>query len=638
MRTIVKTARIKTIPIFTRSESFNIMLKKILFGLLMVVAADMIYPGKTAAQRHTFALGDSVFLLDHRPFQIISGEIHYVRVPDAYWKDRLEKARAMGLNTVTIYCMWNMHEPERGKWDFKGNEDVARFVREAQKSGLWVILRPGPYVCAEWDFGGYPWWLLKDKGIQVRSRDPRFMKAAKEYLIQLGKQLAPLQITHGGPILMVQVENEYGSFGNDTTYERMIAHDLRDAGFDVPFFTADGDWLFKNAALPGILPGANGETNPANLKKMVDEFHDGKGPYFVPELYPGWLDHWGHEFVKVPTGQVLRETKGLLDAGYSFNYYMFTGGTNFGFMAGANYTREEPIQPDITSYDYDAPLSEAGVCTPKYFAIRQLLMDHMTPAERAEVPPVPAQPKFISISDIPLIQSAGLFNNLPKPVQSNQPMNMESLNQGYGYVLYRTTLKKGGSGLLKINGLRDYAEVYINGKRAGILNRMHNQDSLEINVPAGARLDILVENLGRINYGHEMIHNRKGIIGEVSFNDQELTGWENYSMPFKNTDYIRFGPNNRNTNAPVIYKGTFNLKNPESTFLDMANWGKGIAFVNGHNLGRYWHIGPQQTLYVPGCWLKRGKNEIIIFEQLTGGKTSVSAIDHPILDQLEMKR
>ncbi|MGH2644425.1 MAG: beta-galactosidase, partial [Chitinophagaceae bacterium] len=304
----------------------------------------------------------------------------------------------------------------------------------------------------------------------------------------------------------------------------------------------------------------------------------------------------------------------------------------------ANYTNEEPIQPDITSYDYDAPLSEAGVITSKYLAIRQLLMDHMTLEGRAKVPPVPAQPKFISIPDIRLTEAAGLFDNLLKPVHSNQPMNMESLNQGYGYVLYRKVLKGGGNGLLKINGLRDYAEIYLNGKRIGILNRMYNQDSLEINAPAGARLDILVENLGRINYGHEMIHNRKGIIGEVTLNDNVLTGWENYSLPFKNTDHIRFKANDRNTDAPVIYKGTFDVKETESTFVDMRNWGKGIVFVNGHNLGRYWHIGPQQTLYLPGCWLKKGVNSIVIFEQLQSGKNSISTIDYPILDQSEMKK
>lgn len=609
------------------------MVNKSLRTILILLIWSALIPAQLVAQKHTFALADSVFLLDGKPFQIISGELHYVRIPEAYWKDRLHKAKAMGLNTVAVYCMWNMHEPEPDKWIFIGNEDVAHFVRLAQEEGLWVILRPGPYVCAEWEFGGYPWWLLKDTTMKVRSSDPHFMKAARDYLMHLGKQLAPLQITHGGPILMVQVENEYGSFGNDTTYERQIAHDLRDAGFEVPLFTADGDWLFKNAVLPGILPGANGEGNPEKLKKLVNEFHKGKGPYFVPELYPGWLDHWGEKFVTVPTDKVVKETKRLLDAGVSINFYMWHGGTNFAFMSGANYNKKRPIQPDITSYDYDAPLSEAGVPTEKYRALRKLILNYLP--DSANVPDLPAAPQFISIPNIQLTKSASLFNNLPKPVHNDHPLNMEALDQGYGYILYRTTLSKGGNRTLKINGLRDYAEIFINGKRVGILNRMYNQDSMKINIPAGAQLDILVENLGRINYGHEMIYNRKGILGDVSFNGQTLTGWDMYSLPFKDTKWIHFKSNKNNIEAPVIYEGTFQLNKTGDTFLDMRHWGKGIVFVNGHNLGRYWHIGPQQTLYLPGCWLKKGKNKIVIFEQLEGEKTTVSAIDHPVLDQLE---
>lgn len=609
------------------------MAKKIIQALLIFLLVSLFIPDQSVAQKHTFALADSVFLLDSKPFQIISGELHYVRIPEPYWKDRLHKAKAMGLNTVAVYCMWNVHEPEPGKWVFNNDEDVARFVKIAQEEGLWVILRPGPYVCAEWEFGGYPWWLLKDTTMIVRSRNPHFMKASRDYLMHLGKQLAPLQITHGGPILMVQVENEYGSFGNDTTYERQVAHDLRDAGFDVPLFTADGDWLFKNAALPGILPGANGEGNPDNLKKLVNEYHDGKGPYFVPELYPGWLDHWGEKFQTVPADKVVKETKRLLDAGVSINFYMWHGGTNFAFMNGANYDKEHPIQPDITSYDYDAPLSEEGVPTLKYMALRKLILNYLP--ENAQVPDVPSAPKTISIPDIQLSRSANLFDNLPTPVHNAHPLNMEALDQGYGYVLYRTTIPDGGEGTLKINGLRDYAQIFINEKRVGILNRMYQQDSMEINIPAGAKLDILVENLGRINYGHEMIHNRKGITGDVLFNGQALIGWDMYSLPFKNSKWVNFQQGKNIAAAPVIYEGTFHLKKTGDTFLDMADWGKGIVFVNGHNLGRYWHIGPQQTLYLPGCWLKKGKNKIVIFEQLKGGKTSVSAIDHPVLNQLE---
>lgn len=606
--------------------------KLLLVFTLLVLSASWGAAPDASAQSHTFALGDSVFLLDGKPFQLISGEMHYVRIPDAYWADRLHKARAMGLNTVAVYCMWNMHEPRQGKWVFTGNEDVARFIKLAAREGLWVILRPGPYVCAEWEFGGYPWWLLKDSSIRVRSRDPRFMKAAAAYLNALGKQLAPLQVTHGGPILMVQVENEYGSFGHDTAYERQIARDLRNAGFQVPLFTADGDWLFKNAALPGILPGANGETDPARLKKLVNAFHGGKGPYFVPELYPGWLDHWGEKFVRVPAAQTVKETARLLDAGVSFNFYMFHGGTNFGFMNGANYTAKEPVEPDITSYDYDAPLSEAGVPTAKYLALRKLILSHLTDSERELVPPVPAAPHFIRIPSITLDESASLFENLPKPVHGPEPLSMEELDQGYGYVLYRHTLQQGG-GLLKVNGLRDYALVYVNGRRAGILNRMYGRDSLQLKAGKGARLDILVENLGRINYGREMIHNRKGILGTVTLDGRNLSGWDMFSLPFRDPEGIRFTRRGA-VQAPVICRGIFRLDSTGDTFLDMRGWGKGIVFVNGHHLGRYWSKGPQQTLYLPGCWLRKGKNRITIFEQLQPAKDSVSAIDHPILDAL----
>ncbi|HUX84479.1 MAG TPA: beta-galactosidase, partial [Chitinophagaceae bacterium] len=283
--------------------------------------------GLKAQKIQRFELADSVFLLDGKPLQIISGELHYERIPRPYWRTRLHMARVMGLNTIATYCFWNVHEPSPGKFLFTGGQDVARFVRIAREEGLWVILRPGPYVCAEWEFGGYPWWLLRDSGMKVRSQDPRFLAAAKAWLDALGKQLAPLQVTHGGPILMVQVENEYGSFGKDKAYETDIEKMLRGAGFDVPLFTADGDWAFGDAALPGVLPGANGELDIANLKKQVNRYHGGKGPYFIPEYYPGWLDHWGEPFEKVPADTVVSQVRGLLSSGVSFNFYMFCGGT-----------------------------------------------------------------------------------------------------------------------------------------------------------------------------------------------------------------------------------------------------------------------------------------------------------------------
>ena len=605
------------------------------FCLLLFVAGFLPQRGRaqSPSTTHQFALGDSVFLLDGKPFQLIAGELHYSRIPEAYWRDRLHKAKAMGLNAVGVYCMWNVHEPEPGKWDFSGRQDVRRFVQLAQQEGLYVILRPGPYVCAEWEFGGFPWWLLQDKDLQVRTDDPRFMSAAKAYMMEMGKQLADLQISQGGPIVMVQVENEYGSFGKDTAYERQFAHFLKEAGFSVPFFTADGDWLFENAALPGILPGANGEHDPQKLKTLVNQFHGGKGPYFVPEYYPGWLDHWGEKFVRVPTEKVVKEVRTLLDAGVSINIYMWHGGTNFGFMNGANYNKERPIQPDITSYDYDAPLSESGVPTEKYLALRKLLLQYQP--EGATVPPVPAPPHFIAIDNIQLTEQAALFDNLPQAVTNDQPLSMEDLDQGYGYVLYRTQLPAGGSGTLHIDGLRDFAQVFINGKPVGTINRMYKEDELQIDAPQGGRLDILVENLGRINYGTELVHGRKGIIGAVRFKGQTLQDWKMYRLPFTDTRGLQFKPGPGEQSGPTVYKGRFELQKPGDTYLDMRNWGKGIVFVNGHNLGRYWAIGPQQTLYLPGCWLKKGTNVVEVFDQLGKGQRSLSAIDHPLLDLLQ---
>jgi beta-galactosidase len=603
----------------------------IALGILL----GMVFKGPEghAQQPHQFRLADTVFLLDGKPFQIISGELHYERIPRPYWRSRLHMAKVMGLNTITTYCFWNVHEPRPGKFYFSGNADVAAFIRMAQQEGLWVILRPGPYVCAEWEFGGYPWWLLKEKDLRVRSGDPRFMSRAKSYLDALGLQLAPLQVTRGGPILMVQVENEYGSYGKDKSYETGIENLITHAGFDVPLFTADGDWAFKDAALPGVLPGANGETDIATLKRLVNQYHGGKGPYFIPEYYPGWLDHWGEAFEKVPADTVATQVSRLLSSGVSFNFYMFHGGTNFGFMNGANYTRQTPIQPDITSYDYDAPLSESGDATEKFRAIRQVIGESLPAGTR--LPDMPAEPVHIQVPYFRMRQGAGLFENLPAPVTNEWPLNMEALDQGYGYVLYRTQLPPHSSSQLKIGGLRDYALVFIDGKRIGVLNRMKDEDSLELPAQGSSRLDILVENLGRINYGAGLPDNHKGITGTVEMGGHPLKGWKMYRFPLTHPETFRFSPGYRGpADLPVIRKGSFYLGKPGDTFLDMRGWGKGAAWINGHPLGRYWNIGPQQTLYLPGCWLVHGVNTLLVFEELDGARDSIRTQAAPVLDQL----
>ena len=604
-------------------------LLKLALLLLMLSQCDL----SAQVPRHTFALGEKDFLLDGKPFQIIAGEMHFARIPRQYWRHRLQMARAMGLNTIATYVFWNFHESVPGKVDFSTeNHDIASFIRMAKEEGLWVIVRPGPYVCAEWEFGGYPWWLLKEKDLLVRSKDPRFLKACERYLNALGNEIAPLQVSKGGPILMVQVENEYGSYGNDKEFMGKTRDMIVSAGFDVPLFTADGPYQCKAGYLPGVLPAINGEENPKSLRDTVNKYNSGKGPYFIPEFYPGWLDSWGEKHSVVPIQSFLGKYDTLLTEGASVSLYMFHGGTTFGFMNGANYNREHPILPQPSTYDYDAPLDEAGRPTPKYMAIREVIAKHLGPG--VAVPDVPPVCKIFAIPAFELSEVTNLYTLLGKPTTSDTLLSMEDLNQGYGYILYRTMVKKRAKGLLKINGLRDYALVFVNKTRVAVLDRRIGQDSVEVAITdPNSTLDIFVENLGRINYGKQMTDNRKGITGSVVLAGEDLRGWSIYNLPFDRIGHEQFAGKVLD-GVPVLRKGYFTLTETGDTFLDMRPWGKGCVWVNGHNIGRYWYIGAQQTLYVPASWLRKGKNEIVIFEQLNAGQDTIEGLTAPIIDQL----
>jgi len=582
---------------------------------------------------HTFALGDSAFLLDGKPFQMISGEMHYPRVPREAWRARMKMAKAMGLNTIGTYVFWNLHEPQKGKFDFSGNNDVAEFVKIAREEGLWVILRPSPYVCAEWEFGGYPYWLQNEKGLVVRSKEARYLKEYETYIKEIGKQLAPLQINHGGNILMVQIENEYGSYGSDKEYLAINQRLFKEAGFDGLLYTCDPAKDVANGHLPGLLPAANGIDDPAGVKKLIRDNHNGKGPFFIAEWYPAWFDWWGTKHHTVPAENYTARLDRVLSAGISINMYMFHGGTTRGFMNGANYNDKNPYEPQISSYDYDAPLDEAGNATPKFMLFRKIIQHHL-PAGQT-LPPVPAAKPTIAISNIRLTQHAGILDILPKPVWNKTPLTFEKLNQAYGFVLYRTTLTGGKTGTLKLNELRDYAVIMVNGKRAGILDRRHKQDNLQLTLPKGrVTLDILVENLGRINFGPYLLKNQKGITQNVLFNGTEIDNWKMYGLPFNQVNNIVYN-NKKSNDAPSVQKGTFNLATTADTYLDMSGWGKGVVWVNGHNLGRYWYIGPQQTLYVPVEWLKKGRNEIVVLELIKSDKHTLSSRKTPILDKLQ---
>ena len=598
-----------------------------------------------AQKKHTFEIKNGQFLYDGQATQIHSGEMHYARIPQEYWRNCLKMMKAMGLNTVATYVFWNYHNISPGVWDFKtGNRNLTEFIKTAEEEGLFVILRPGPYACAEWEFGGYPWWLQKNKDLVIRANNKPFLDSCKIYINKLAEQVNHLQVSKGGPIIMTQVENEFGSYVSQRKdisleehkkYNSSIKKFLTDAGFEGPFFTSDGTWLFEGGAIAGALPTANGEGNIDNLKKAVGQYNNGQGPYMVAEFYPGWLDHWGEPFVRVGADQIAKQTELYLKNNVHFNFYMVHGGTNFGFTAGANYNEDHDIQPDITSYDYDAPISEAGWVTPKYTAIRDLLKKYA----KYSIPAVPAQIPVITIPAIQLSKTVDLFDlkNDIKSVINDTPLSFEDLNQGYGYVLYSKRFNQPVQGKLQVKGLRDYATVYVNGRKVGELNRQANKYEMNIQVPFNGTLELLVENMGRINYGADIINNTKGIISPVMISGFEITGdWNMYKLPFdKVPDLTKYNVKNKE-GKPTLYAGAFDLKQTGDAFLDMQVWGKGIVFVNGHNLGRYWKVGPQKTLYVPGCWLKKGKNEVVVFEQQNDVlqkelKTAVK----PILEDLQ---
>ena len=618
-------------------------MKKVFLTFVIIALTAISYSAYPQA-KHSFSIANGKFLYDGQPIKIYSGEMHYERIPAPYWRHRLKMAKAMGLNAVATYVFWNYHETAPGVWDWTtGNRNIKQFVKTAAEEGLMVILRPGPYSCGEWEFGGYPWWLQKEKRLVVRTMNEPFLDSCRVYINQLAGQLKELQITKGGPIIMVQAENEFGSYVAQRPdipletlkkYSAEIRQELLDAGFDIPMFTSDGDWLLKEGTIAGAHPTANGETDIDNLRKALNPYTNDQGPYMVAEYYPGWLDHWGEPFEKVTTKDVCNQVETYLTNDINFNFYMILGGTNFAFTSGANYSDKKGIQPDITSYDYDAPISEAGWATVKYDSLRMLFKKYVS----YNVPEVPKAIPTITTS-IRLDKKVNLFDMIAKikPAVSSSPMTFEDLNQGHGYVLYRRQFDMNTNGLLKIKGLRDFAVVYVNRQKVGELNRITGKDSIDVIIPKDGTLDILVENMGRINYGKLITENLKGIISPVYIDGKEVTGnWHMFKLPMDKV------PNLSNYNSsyvlglPVVYEGSFTLNAIGDTFLDMENWGKGIVFVNGINLGRYWKIGPQQTLYLPGCFLKKGINKVVVFEQLNDKvQSSLSGVKTPVLDKLK---
>lgn len=539
----------------------------------------------------------------------------------------------MGLNTICTYAFWNLHEPQPGKWDFSGNLNIAKFVRIAGEEGLKVIVRPGPYICTELDFGGLPAWTLKDRTMRVRSRDPKFVALAGKYLDRLGKELKPLLVQNGGPIILTQVENEYGSYGSDHEYMGSIRDALRHAGFSGQLFTSDGPGqnMLSGGTLPDVPATINFGGGAENSFKELAKFRP-NGPRMIGEYWAGWFDQWGKRHNGSSIANNLRDLEWCLKNGVSFNLYMFHGGTNWGFMPGANGGANS-YDLDVTSYDYDSALDESGRVTPKYLAFRDLLQKYGS----EPLPPVPTAPKPVKVPMIHLREQISLQDAYPPAaIHSQTPKSFEDLDMDYGLIDYRTQAPKAGKQLLTIGRLMDYAIVYVDGKRVGVLDRRKNQRAIELDIPRdGSDIDLLVEGLSRVNFGGALPDERKGLEGPVKLGDVELRGWMHTKYPIANPP--RSGYSTKPVDGPAFYHGTLDVPVVGDTFLDMRNWTKGFVWVNGHNIGRFWKIGPQQTLYMPGVWLKKGKNDVIVYDE--GPSTTLiptlQGLDKPILDQTE---
>ena len=566
---------------------------------------------------HVFSFGgpgNSQFLLDGKPFQIRAGEIHPARIPPAYWRHRIQMARAMGLNTVSVYEFWNLHEAEPGKFDFKtGERNLAEFLSIAREEGMWVLLRPGPYCCAEWDLGGLPWWLLRTPDIKLRCMDPRYTGPAARYFHELAAVIRPHMACNGGAILMVQLENEYGSYPRrDHAYMVWLRDLWVKEGVRGPFFTADGagEHFLKGIVIPGVAVGLDTGAKEEHWT-LARRMNPGV-PVFSSETYPGWLRHWGEGNWK-PT-DVSKLVKFYMDTGKSFSLYVFHGGSNFGLSAGANSGGKGGYEPDVTSYDYGAPLDEQGRPTPAYYALRAQLASYL-PAEE-KLPPVPSP---VPATDLPAIQLerwTGLWEQLPAPVRAEQPACFESLGQNQGMMVYRTRIPAGDKRNLAMANLRDYAQVFVNGALAGTLDRRLGQRALDLPACAGpATLEILVEAMGHINFTIAMDSDRKGLFGDVKLAGVPLKDWEMLALPLADEWVSSLG---RTAAAPGrpggLFRGEFKLDETVDTFFDMSRYKKGYVWINGRNLGRYWSIGPQQRLYCPAPWLKRGVNTIMVLD------------------------
>ena len=625
-------------------------MKKLLSFLLLLCTLSCL--PMMAQKKGTFEAGKGSFMLNGKPFIVKAAEMHYPRIPRAYWDHRIKMAKALGMNTICIYIFWNIHEQREGQFDFSDNNDVAAFCKLAQKNGMYVIVRPGPYVCAEWEMGGLPWWLLKKKDIRLREQDPYFMERVKIFEEKVGEQLAGLTIQKGGPIIMVQVENEYGSYGEDKPYVSAIRDCLRGIyGKELALFQCDWSSNFEKNGLDDLVWTMNFGTG-ANIDQQFRRLGQLRpdAPKMCSEFWSGWFDKWGARHETRDAKDMVDGMDEMLSKGISFSLYMTHGGTSFGHWAGAN---SPGFAPDVTSYDYDAPINEYGLATPKFYQLREMMAKYNDGKKMPAVPKAPMP--IITVPKFELKEFAPFHRN-QHLIPAVNPMTFEEMDLGWGMTYYVTKLPEVPVQSVLTMDAHDYAQVFIDDVYIGKIDRVKNEKSLTLPaIKQGQKMSILVEAMGRINFGRA-IKDFKGIVGDVVINTEidgnevawTLKRWtmtpisDNYYRAARSFDSDAY-PNSLGRPLASLgkrgyYRGYFNLSKVGDTFLNFETWGKGQVYVNGHAMGRIWSIGPQQTLYVPGCWLKKGKNEIIVLDVVGPKEAVVWGQDKPELDKLQLEK
>ena len=579
----------------------------------------------------TFTIEKDGFYLNGEPFRIIAGAIHYFRVPSEYWRDRLIKLKACGFNTVETYVAWNLHEMHEGEFDYSDMLDIEKFLEIAEELGLYAIVRPGPYICSEWDFGGLPWWLLKNDSMALRCMDKDYLAAVDRFFDNFIPKIAKHQITKGGNVILVQVENEYGSYGDDSEYIRYLAKGMTERGIDVPFFTSDGAeyQMLTGGTVPEIHKTANFGSRAKEQFARLREYQP-DGPLMCTEFWNGWFDHWTEEHHSRDPQDAADALDDILSMGASLSAYMFHGGTNFGYMNGANDYDE--YEPTISSYDDDAPLNENGEPTEKYYKFKEVISKY-APIPKIEMPAPIKKKKY---GEIEFTKSARLFDNLDKlstPVESVMPMTMEKLNQGYGFMLYEADVRgPRDSQKVRLQDVHDRGYIYLDGKFVGIQYRNDKEPKNEVEIPAeGARMSVLVENMGRVNYGAKL-RDAKGITQGIGFGNNFVYHWKNYPLPLDDISAVEFNEGVQPFDGtPVFLKAEIDIDECCDTFIKLPDFKKGIIIVNNRVLSRYWEVGPQRSAYIPAPFLKEGKNEIVVMELEGFGKSAFILDDEPDL-------